>query len=339
VALRSATIVSIADADGFFRELDEKVSALETFSITDPLSASVAITRLKKYLSADTYRINLSDLVSNETERTYRAITDSRFSVQTPHNLTGEAILKRMQLYEAELGVLLAMEVCGAYWASQTQRDIFLKSFKRTADQSGPDAGKVIWLSLRRYPALVLMYGMGLEALAHSDYRFLKVLFDLNLRVDSYKPDEPTASTLYDQKVLARDAQKILPGREREYTPLSNHLFEALREPLRDYLPDDALYEATFDWLEFLLCLTHIDLQVTRSQLREDKAKDPDFYYWAPAGRFLWKSLERNVTKDTEAAKDGTLPSNVVAALQAGFCEAGDVLAQREMEKRRSPLV
>jgi hypothetical protein len=324
VALRSATIVSIADADGFFRELDEKVSALETFSITDPLSASVAITRLKKYLSADTYRINLSDLVSNETERTYRAITDSRFSVQTPHNLTGEAILKRMQLYEAELGVLLAMEVCGAYWASQTQRDIFLKSFKRTADQSGPDAGKVIWLSLRRYPALVLMYGMGLGALAHSDYRFLKVLFDLNLRVDSYKPDEPTASTLYDQKVLGRDAQKILPGREREYTPLSNHLFEALREPLRDYLPDDALYEATFDWLEFLLCLTHIDLQVTRSQLREDKAKDPDFYYWAPAGRFLWKSLERNVTKDTEAAKDGTLPSNVVAALQAGFCEAGD---------------
>jgi hypothetical protein len=51
------------------RELDEKVSALETFSITDPLAASVAITRLKKYLSAETYKISLSDLVSNETER------------------------------------------------------------------------------------------------------------------------------------------------------------------------------------------------------------------------------------------------------------------------------
>ena len=84
------------------------------------------------------------------------------------------------------------------------------------------------------------------------------------------------------------------------------------------------MYEATFDWLEFLLCLAHVDLQVTRSQLREDKAKDPDFFYWAPAGRFCWKRLERSVVQDTEAAKDGTLPTNVVAALQAGFCEAGD---------------
>lgn len=324
IALRSATVVQIADADAFFRELDEKVAALETFSIRDPLSTSVAITRLKKYLSAETYKISLSDLVSNETERTHRAITDPRFSPQTPHNLTGELILKRMQIYEAELGVLLAMQVCGAYWANAAQSDIFFRSFKRIADQSGPEAGKVIWLSLRRYPALVLLYGLGLAALANANYRFLKTLFDLKLRVDSYKPNEPTATTLYDQNVLARDAQKILPGREREYTPLSNHLYEVLREPLREYLPDDAEYEATFDWLEFLLCLAHIDLQVTRSQLLEDKAKDPEFYYWAPAGRFLWKNLERGVIKDTEPSQDGTLPFSVVAALQAGFCEAGD---------------
>jgi SIR2-like domain len=324
VVLRGATLVPIADADGFFRELDENVSALETFSATDPLSASVAIARLKKYLSADAYRISLSDLVSTETERAHSAITDSRFSLQSPHNLTGETILKRMQLYEAELGVLLAMQVCGAYWASQTQGDIFLKSFKRIADQSGPEAGKVIWLGLRRYPALVLLYGMGLGALANSNYRFLKKCLDLSLRVDSYKPDEPTATTLHNQNVLAMDAQKVLPGREREHTPLSNHLFEVLREPLREYLSDDAMYEATFDWLEFLFCLAHIDLQVTRSQLREDKAKDPDFHYWAPAGRFCWKRLERNVIQDTEPAKDGTHPPDVVAALQAGFCEAGD---------------
>ena len=216
------------------------------------------------------------------------------------------------------------MQVCGAYWANAAQSDIFLRSFKRIADQSGPEAGKVIWLSLRRYPALVLLYGLGLGALANANYRFLKTLFDLKLRVDSYKPNEQTATTLYDQKVLARDAQKILPGREREYTPLSNHLYEVLRQPLREYLPDDAVYESTFDWLEFLLCLAHIDLQVTRSQLREDKAKDPEFYYWAPAGRFLWKNLERGVIKDTEPSQDGTLPFSVVAALQAGFCEAGD---------------
>lgn len=324
IALRSATIVQIADADGFFRELDEKVSALETFSITDPLSTSVAITRLKKYLSADTYRINLSDLILNETERTHCAITDARFSVQAPHNLTGEIILKRMQLYESEMGVLLAMQLCGAYWATDTQRETFLKSFKRIADQSGPDGGKMVWLSLRRYPALVSLYGMGLAALANSNYRFLRELLTLNLRLDSYKADKPTGTVLHNQNVLAVDAQKVLPGRQREYTPLPNHLFEILREPLRIYLPDDAVYEATFDWLEFLLSLTHIDLQVSRGQIQEDKAKDPDFYYWTPVGRFAWKRLDRNVIQDSESSKDGILPAHVVGALQAGFCEAGD---------------
>ena len=218
IALRSATTVQIADADAFFRELDEKVSALETFSIADPLSVSVALTRLKKYLSSETYRINLSELVSNETERAYRGIMDSRFSLQTPHNLTGETIVKRLQLYEAELGVLLAMQICGAYWANQTQRGMFLKSFKRVADQSGPEGGKAIWLSLRRYPALLLLYGMGLGALANSNYRFLKECLDLSIRVDSYKPDEPTGTTLHNQNVLAMDAQRVLPWpRARAY--------------------------------------------------------------------------------------------------------------------------
>jgi hypothetical protein len=68
VSLRGAVVIQIADADEFFRELDEKVSALETFSATDPLSAQVAVARLKKYLSADSYKINLSDLLSTESK-------------------------------------------------------------------------------------------------------------------------------------------------------------------------------------------------------------------------------------------------------------------------------
>ena len=98
------------------------------------------------------------------------------------------------------------------------------------------------------------MYGMGLAALANSNYRFLKNVFDQNLRIDSNKPDKPTATTLHNVGVLARDAQRLLPGREREHTPLSNHLYDFLREPLREYLPDDTVYEATFDWLEYLIC-------------------------------------------------------------------------------------
>jgi hypothetical protein len=57
-----------------------------------------------------------------------------------------------------------------------------------------------------------------------------------------------------------------------EHTPLSNPLFEALREPLREYLPDDAEYDNAFDWFEYLICLAHIDQQTTRPQLDEEKS-------------------------------------------------------------------
>ena len=325
IALRGAAVIPIVDADTFFRELDEKVAALETFSATDPLSAQVAVARVKKYLSTHTYRINLSDLFSTETERVRRAVEGARFAVQSlPHSITGATMLVRMQAYEAELGVLLPMLVCGAYWAVPEQQSPLLKSFKRIADQGAPESGKVIWIKLREYPALVLMYGMGIGALANSNYRLLKALFDHKIRTDPFKPERCTAATLHNLAVLERAHQRFLPGREHEHTPLSNHLFEILREPLRDCLPDDSAYEATFDWFEYLLCLAHIDQEVTRKELEEEKSKNPDFYLWAPVGRFGWKDSERNIVRETEQHEDGSMPASVVAALQAGFCEAGD---------------
>lgn len=325
VALRNATTLPIADADGLFQELDEKLSALETFSTTDPLSAQVAVARVKKYLSTDTYKINLSDLFSTETERVRRAVEGARFPAQaSPNSITGATMLARMQAYEAGLSVLLPMLVCGAYWALPEQHSPLLKSFKRIADQTAPESGKVIWIKLREYPALVLMYGMGIGAVTNSNYRFLKALVDHKIKTDPFKPERRTAETLHNLGVLERDHQRFLPGKERDYTPLSDHLFDILREPLRDYLPDDSVYEATFDWFEYLLCLAHIDQQVTRKELEEEKSKKPDFYFWAPVGRFGWKDAERSVVRETEQREDGSLPPNVVAALQAGFCEAGD---------------
>jgi len=207
IALRGATTIPIVDADIFFREVNDKVVALETFSASDPLSAQVAVARVKKYLSADAYKINLSDLFLTETERVRRAVTDSRFPVQvSPNSFTGAALLARMQAYEAELNVLLPMLVCGA---CPEQQPPLLKSFKRLADQSMPESGAmtVIWLKLRHYPAQVLMYAMGLSALANSNYRFLKALFDLNIRIDSYKPEKTAAATLHNLGILNRDEQ------------------------------------------------------------------------------------------------------------------------------------
>jgi hypothetical protein len=325
IALRGATVVPIVDADTFFPELDDKITALETFSISDPLSAQVAVSRLKRYLSDDIYRIALSDLLRTETEKTKQAITDSRFSAQTaPNPISGESILARLRLYQVELNVLLTLAICGAYWAKPDQFSPLLRAFKRFADHGDPEVGMVIWSRMRQYPTLLILYGMGLAALANSNYQFLKVLLFHLIRTDPYKPEKHTAEAIHNLSVMERDVQKLLPGRQREHTPLSNHLFDVLREPLRDYLPDDGMFEYTFDWFEYLLCLTHCDLQITAKELKEKESANSDFYLWGPVGRFGWKSADRSILAETRLSSEGGAPDIVRLALRAGFFGASD---------------
>jgi len=66
------------------------------------------------------------------------------------------------------------------------------------------------------------------------------------------------------------------------HTPLSDHLYEVLREPLRAFLPDDVRYQESFDRYEYLFALVHADL---RQKQRDD--------VWGPVGCFGWRSGHR----------------------------------------------
>jgi hypothetical protein len=89
--------------------------------------------------------------------------------------------------------------------------------------------------------------------------------------------------------------EALLPAHPRyPATPLSNHLFEVLREPLRQYVPDDNEYDAAFDWFEYLICLAHIDQQTTRPSSKKKRARRPTSIF----GRLLGVSAGN---KESEA--------------------------------------
>jgi hypothetical protein len=181
----------------------------------------------------------------------------------------------------------------------------------------------VVWIKLRRYPALVLLYGMGLAALSRGNYRFLRSLFGLKVREDDYKPEETVAAIIYDQAVLERSHQQ--EAQAKRHTPLSDRLFGILRDPLREYLPSESEYDRTFDWFEYLLCLCHCDAETTRAGLAEMKAQKPDFTVWASVGRFGWKSRydgSPGIQDETELRKGEPDPEKVAAVIKAGFFES-----------------
>ena len=108
---------------------------------------------------------------------------------------------------------------------------------------------------------------------------------------------------------------------------MSDHLFQVLRDPLREYISSDNEYDQIFDWFEYLVCLCHCDAQVSWTQLAQLKAEKLDFTLWASVGRFNWKNPqegELSIIAETMIRECEPIPEKVAAALSAGFFESAD---------------
>jgi hypothetical protein len=328
IGIRRATVLPIAEADSFFRNLADKVQALEDYAITDPVSPRVAVARIKRYLATPEQHINLHDLVNAETERVHLSITASRFSAEQS-DITPEIFVRRLREYEGELQSLLPMLACGAYWGTKFHKNIILSAVKRIAEDHRDQKGLFIWLNLRRYPALLLFYALGIAAVARGNYEMLRHLFAMNLRANKHKPEQPITEVLAPMMVLDRDVQRqFLPGRERDFTPLNDYIFELLREPLREYLPADLAYDDTFDWFEYLLGLVHCNQSVTTEQLDQCKT-DGEWYIRGPVGRFIWNRSSHpdgSIEIRTELRSGELYPERIAAALRAGLFGSGGTL-------------
>lgn len=293
IDLRGATVITVRDADTFFQSLAEKVMALEEYGRPHPLSAKLAVATVKSYLAEERHRIRLHDLVMEETDRAFGEMSEERFPVQTG-NWSVEELIRRMNQYEGHVEVLRAMLAAGCYWGNEGHSDLWARSLERIANPSGGQSGMTLWIDLRRYPALLLLYTAGIAAVAAGRYGTLKDLL-LDPKVRNHE-EKSLVLAVYPGQVIDKQAAELLPGLERRYTPLNDHLHARLREALREYLPDDARYDKCFDRFEYLLALVHADLR--------DKATRG---YWAPIGRFGWKvhhDPERTIVAEVQRELD-----------------------------------
>src|SRR5947209_7302157 len=97
-------------------------------------------------------------------------------------------------------------------------------------------------------------------------------------------------------------------GLKNEYTPLSRHLYELLRDPLRGRIPDDYVYADTFVRFEYLFALASAV-----------SCKAAYGYAGVPYGSYLWEPYLRdkehhivNLTnRELEREKNGWPPLKV----------------------------
>lgn len=281
ITLRHAEMIPITGADAFFEGLAEKVAALEAFARPHPLSKAIVVANTKKYLAEPRFRIQLHDLVTQEADRLVDQISPGRLpGVEQP---VRDAVWEWMQWYEGLTEILAAVMATGCYWSEGEQNGMWPKLLGRVANAEQPDLSSYYPAAenlenLRYYPALLLLYAGGLAATARHNYGLIKALLtDVKIRV---RRDQEWSALdfLMTWFVLEGDLAKELPGLEGHSTALSDRLRNVLREPLREYLPDETEYDNCFDRFEYLRSLLNFD----KSDWRHSRGR-------RCAGRFYWR--------------------------------------------------
>lgn len=281
---RQAQIVQSKDADQFFAAIEEKVQALEDLAAPHPLSAKIAVATVKRFVVDPTARIRLHDLVYEETEKLMGNLSEPNFQT-TSNRPPADELVDQIKRYKALSDVLLSIIVTGSFWGSSEHRDRWTHIVQRTVGTKETHGGMDYLIRLKRYPALLLMYGSGIAALASGNLAtFAAVLTGVKLRNDNNELKE-LCSVVYPQSVISKEFGHMLPGLERRHTPTNDHLHEVLRDYFREYLPNDEDFDYTFDRFEYYLGLVHADLN--RKEWEEGKL-------WGPVGRFCWRNRDFN---------------------------------------------
>ena len=137
---------------------------------------------------------------------------------------------------------------------------------------------------LQAYPALLVSYAAGISAVAARRFNNLaSVLREPTYRDHGLNKRVPIAFMIDTWEVFVEESDNWVPreNAEREYTAVSNYLFDLLRPRLQEYTLGSEDYEETFDIFEYLLALNYLEQSVSETVgLRGDHA---------PVGRHGWK--------------------------------------------------
>lgn len=280
IVRRGAHLISISNADSFFETLAEQVRALDEFIRPHPLSTEAAVTILKRYLSETKHRIALNDLVSREVENVAIATSGLAFDVSS-QDVSGSAVLARLKSYEAISATLMRMAFVAGQWSEGSQFAPWVKSLAKLSLRGTEGGG--LYLELQRYPATLVFYCLGLGAIEAEQWGTLHGLFSATV-IREHREDKRAVEFLPISALFERggDVMKVLPSREREYTPLQNHLEELLWPLFRSHFPSEEAFHLAFDRLEVLAALSYAAPAIENGQR-----------YWTLPGSYGWRRTNR----------------------------------------------
>lgn len=282
---RRGTRIVINDADTFFVALRDSVLALDAFQNIDPVTQQVAVARVKKYLPCPERQIDLHDFLNSETLRTIDNLRSVSPIRQT--DISTGTLSDKLTAYENTVAVLSAMVSTVAYWSKPEQYGLVQKCLELLIASAQLQQNS---FDSRLYPALLVLYSIGVAAIAADKYDLVSRVFDSRIRLALNDPPARLVASFHQYKVIDVGVQQAFM--EKVETPLSNRLFAHLREITRGAIPSDLVYEHAFDRFEYLLGVFHCyhNQNWVEYEAPTENSQTRGLNGWGPLGCFAWRN-------------------------------------------------
>jgi hypothetical protein len=263
--------------------------AAQTESAATVMTPEKAATAVHEWLVEERFRIRLDRLIADEGNKLVERAGDAEFPVQVASQITQDFMKQRVQRYEEICAVPLAIMAAGCYYGSQSHEKLWINLLQKALNTSTKMvSGNTALINMRRYPAALLLYTGGIASVAKENYSMFLALLNKPKAHEYDRKLHTISERLHPAYVISSDHFNWMLGdNTRYYTPLNDHMFAVLREPLKPYLHDDESYQVAFDTFEYMRALSDAD--------------GPETY--PVIGRFgwQWRSLLRNVAEEIDA--------------------------------------
>ena len=238
--------------------------------------------QFKHFLSDNSCRIQLYDTVHEycvEAVDRLNSVAES-----PPAKLDGDSLPKLLnQLHEATSDLRSAIALLG-FWNPCTYSQLAALHSHHFIQWINSTQVSKLREIYRWYPLLLQHYSLGLGAVASSSFELFRAFIESPYPDYRFQHHRIPAILVMDSAISdARQLFQLLPGHEKNHTPLSEYLFDFFKSDLNEviFLAND--FEYVFDKFESLYYLQYSHLN---ERLNEGR-------FWSPVGRFGWKFTQR----------------------------------------------
>jgi len=161
---RRARVITITDADTFFTSLEQRVATLDQSKTQNPLSIELLVASAKRLSTKSEHRIQLDDLVTQETDRLFDRLQSSDFDIPGGRDL--QMFRDRIRLYETASEGLAGVAGVLGRWGDGSEVSMMTDVIQGlyTDARKISSGGASQYLNIRSYPAVLMLtsYGIGL---------------------------------------------------------------------------------------------------------------------------------------------------------------------------------